>query len=205
MNRDLYGRYVIDTKFPEWPCPNCRSGRLVLLTDTFNQTQRVDFDSNDPDFEPGWIEYLFTAHFSCTNEICSGKVVCSGSGGVDQFTDQMTGESDWENYLCPKHFEPPLHIFFISETVPRAVSESLRDSFSLYFVSPQAALTKLRVTVETLLEELGVPAVSDKGKPLYLSAVTGHSRPSLLQDVKSRRQAPRASARRHGALSTALV
>ncbi len=75
------------------------------------------------------------------------------------------GSSDWDwvDNFKVKFFEPPLRMFIPPKDTPDLVSKALETSFSIFFISPSASLSTLRIALETLLEEIKVASVTKNG------------------------------------------
>jgi len=159
-------QYAFDrSNVPTWECPNCGSASLSDINNTFASFVRYPIDTDHPNFEPEWIEYVFTMTLECAVPNCKRIVACCGSGGVEQaFNEDGTPGNGWEDYFKPKYFQPALNIFIPPENTPHLIKRELSDSFGLFFSSPRAALNGLRIALEVLLNELGVPSVNTNGK-----------------------------------------
>lgn len=75
----------------------------------------------------------------------------------------------WYTYYRPEFFTPTLEIIPLKKVYPKGVSVVLRNSFSLYFVDVEACANKIRIAIETLLDELGVNRtfINSRGKREY--------------------------------------
>ena len=155
---------------PTWPCPKCGVQSLSCLDDSFDKKYKEPIDPNDPNFDPGWVEYIFTINLQCSNSSCSSKVICIGTGEVSQeYLYDGSGEWAWFDSFQPKYFEPPLQIFIPSIDTPILVKKALRNSFATFFSFPSLSLTALRSALEVLLGEMEIASVDVNGRFLSLA------------------------------------
>ena len=170
MNEEGFKRYFRSERMPNWACPECGSLSLTLVDDTFNAKYKSPIDTSHAEFDPDWIEYVFTMHLECSVGSCKHRVVCIGDGSVSQeYTHDGEGSWDWFEQYQVKHFEPPLKIFIPPKETPHWVRHALDISFSTYFSSPGTSLSELRSALEVLISELGVTSVDENGKYLSLA------------------------------------
>lgn len=154
---------------PVWPCPKCGVQSLSCVDNGFDKKYKEPIDPNDPNFDPEWIEYLFTINLKCSNSSCSSKVICIGTGEVSQeYLYDGSGEWAWFDSFQPEYFEPPLQIFVPPINTPFLVKKALRNSFATFFSCPSLSLTALRSALEVLLGEMEIASVDTNGKFLSL-------------------------------------
>lgn len=128
-----------------------------------------EIDTSHPEFDPEWIQYVFTMTLQCTNGRCDARVACIGDGGVEQdYIEGGNGASGWFDFFSPKSFVPPLKLLRVTSGTPQVIEDALEESFATFFNAPDASLARIRVALEVLLDELGVDSLSDKEKPLRL-------------------------------------
>lgn len=173
---------------PEWTCPTCQKGILRIRKDTFfHEETRDSRDHSHYAWEPSWIQYVYTCLLTCQNHLCQEVVVNTGVGSVEAFYseyDHALNEAveDYDDYFSPKFFEPHLELMKIPKNCPDSVSEPLRESFRLFFASPNAAANNVRIAIEELLTVLKIKrsTVSSKKKKNKRQPLSLHSRISLL-------------------------
>jgi hypothetical protein len=176
VKRNLWSSYVsLDggPKFPKYPCPSCADGRLRLTEGSYvchetDQSKRLH--AEDGDWEPQWTEERFTAFLTCDEANCGEMVVVSGD--TDVFPAQ---DDDWghvlETVLRPLSLTPPPPIFPIPRALPVSVQRELRLAFQLYWADRGACVSRLRTTLEVVLNDKknSTQGVTKKGKPYRLS------------------------------------
>lgn len=170
-------------RVPYWQCPTCGGGQLKLLPNSLakQETQQSRLAHEHEAWEPEWIEYVYSCIFICTNSVCKEVISSCGTGRVDynEYEDERDG---WvqvtEDLFTPRFFQPPLRLIDIPLDCPFDVSSYLRESFSLFFSDPNAALNSARTAIEAVLTQLGVKKFANvKGsrRPINL-----HQRITLL-------------------------
>ncbi|MCB9988321.1 MAG: DUF4145 domain-containing protein [Rhodospirillales bacterium] len=179
--KELKKSFTIN-RTPDWLCPTCERGVLRIKDDTFLKNESAcSRDHSHPEWEPEWIEYVFSCILRCTNDKCAEAVSLSGRGFVDfdvVYDDQGFPDQVWEDFFRPLHFQPPLRIISIPDSCPSSVSDPVYESFSLLFSSPDAAANSIRIAVEHLMTELKIKRFDVvKGKRRFISL---HQRVNLL-------------------------
>lgn len=173
MNRILWTRTISQHICPPWQCPSCKKGTISLVPKSlaFEETTRSKRGHSDPDFDPEWIIYSFTAWGKCSNESCKQRFAIAGDGGVEP--EYTSNEGDWEyvDYFQPRYCHPMPNIIEVPRKCPDEVKNQLSDAFSLFWPNQAACANKIRGSLEFLLNHLGVPKQkeSDKEKPVSLS------------------------------------
>jgi hypothetical protein len=168
---------------PDWICPTCNKGILKVKKGTFHQEElrkSREAHSHD-DWEPEWIEYIYTCMLICKNEKCQEVVTGSGTGSVDwDIIEDEHGMPDqvYADFFLPKYFEPHLRLISIPDSCPDTVTKPLNESFKLFFSSPNSAANNVRAAIEELLTELKIKRFStSNGKRRFINL---HQRIGLL-------------------------
>lgn len=174
MDRSLYKYNFNRTNTPDWMCPTCKKGILRIVDDSFKTTETRDSLRNrsHPEWDPFGVEYIYSCILQCNNEKCQEVISSTGTGGaeiegfygIDDVPDQR-----WVDYYHPTFFEPPLAIIEIPLSCPAEVAKPLQESFRLFFCSPASAGNNVRMAVESLLTQLGIPTHDNKSKPKRLT------------------------------------
>jgi len=169
-NFDSLPTHFYSDNIPTWPCPVCGVRSLSCSDDQFDKQYKTPIDASHPEFDPSWIEYVFTMQLKCSNASCNSRVVCVGTGDVSQeYLEDGSGDWDWFDNFQVKYFQPALQIFVPPVDTPHWVKEALDVSFSNFFASPSASLSALRSALEVLLGEMEVSSVDENGKFLSLA------------------------------------
>lgn len=160
MDRKALKRAFTIDRTPDWICPACGKGVLRIKKDTFAKDERSHSrDHSYEEWEPEWIEFVYSCLLYCTNDNCKEVISSSGRGSVDWdmgYDENGEQEQVYSEYFRPMYFEPALKIIEIPEDCPSTVSAPLRESFKLIFTSPSAAANNIRIGIEQLLTELKI-------------------------------------------------
>ena len=167
---------------PDWTCPTCQVAPLRIRKESFvkDERRRSRNHSHD-DWEPDWIEYVYSCMLVCSNDKCKEVVASCGTGsiewGIYEGEDGIP-EQVYEDYFRPKYFEPHLRLMPFPKGCPESVSKPLEESFALFFAAPSAAANSVRIAIEALLTELKIRRFNlVNGKRRFVSL---HQRISLL-------------------------
>ncbi|OLO08755.1 hypothetical protein BTW08_05405 [Salinicola sp. MH3R3-1] len=170
LDDNLFTSHFHEDNIPVWPCPKCGVQSLSCDEGQFNKQFKEPIDTSHPEFDPHWIEYIFTMHLKCSNSSCGCRVVCVGTGDVSQeYLHNGSGDWDWFDSFQVNHFEPSLKIFIPPKETPELVEKALNASFSTFFSSPSLSLSALRSALEVLLGEMEIASVDANGKFLNLA------------------------------------
>lgn len=168
MDRKIFKIPFGIDNIPDWPCPTCGKGILALIEGTFEKHElKLSRDAHkEDDWDPEWIEYVYSCHLKCTNPRCREVVISGGTGGVDWEPSEINYNLEYFDYFRPSYFLPPLRAARIPEGCPRAVEKCIEESFKVLFTSPDAAVNHIRSAIEELLTDRGVKQwAAPKGKP----------------------------------------
>ena len=162
MNKKTFISSFSKGQQPPWICPTCLAGNLRFIKNNF--LRKEDFrsrkNSEEDQFDPSWVTYVFSGLLCCTNDQCREIVSCSGTGTVERIIFEDEFMQDYQDNFHAKYFEPPLRIINIPTSCPQEVSAPLEESFSMYFISPKATLNNVRIAIEQLLTKIGVKRYS---------------------------------------------
>lgn len=149
MNHKAFSLSFSLNRPPHWTCPTCGKGVLSIKKESFfKEERRNSRNHSHDDWDPEWIDYVYSCLLVCTNDQCKEVVASAGVGSVDW--------EDNDDFFRPKFFEPHLLLFNIPCKCPESVSAPLRESFRLFFSGPRAAANNVRIAIEELLTELKV-------------------------------------------------
>ena len=157
-----------------WNCPACGKGFLEIMKGTFHckETKDSKRTRSSRDWEPEWIEYLYSCLLECNNTACKDIVSSSGVGYTEQYIgyDEERGEySGYQDCFSPKYFCPHLKIFNYQKNIPGEVKDELDLSFSLFFCDPSSSANHIRIALENLLTYMRIKKYVDRRKQSYLS------------------------------------
>ena len=167
-----------------WNCPTCGKGFLKVKEGTFHHEETRDSvrAKESDDWDPEWIEYLYSCLLECINPDCKDIVSSTGVGstGYVVYDENDIPYPSYEDRFIPKFFSPHLKIFDYQNSIPEGVKDELENSFSLFFCDPPSAANHIRMALENLLTHMKInKTLTKKGKRRYLSL---HERIKLLED-----------------------
>jgi hypothetical protein len=171
VKRSLWKDRYYAGSFPAFPCPKCSSGALRLKKETLAKLWEPIGDA-DPMSQEG----KFVCLLVCSTKYCAVAAGMSGfvRSGYDQGYDS-NGEPTLieEEHFHPTSLVPGSPLIGIPRQTPDTVRNFIEQSFSLVWTDQAAAVNKLRVSIERLLDHFEIPrsVQSNKGKghPLGLS------------------------------------
>ncbi|MFY9894412.1 MAG: DUF4145 domain-containing protein [Xanthobacteraceae bacterium] len=169
---------------PALPCPGCRKATLKLDEKTLavEETERSKKNQKHEAWDPEWTEERFSCLLRCDSAKCGEIVAVSGRVSVEQiFDDDEEIGWNYEGLLEPRSMYPPPPIIALPTNVPSSVREELELAFQFYWGDYGACATKIRTSVERLMDHFKVakfriaknpkkPNLPGKMKPLDLSA-----------------------------------
>jgi len=176
LHKDLFvsllsGTYI--DKFPDLPCPGCSKVSLKLSRREIKwRKSKRQYDPSkfsDDDFDSGillgflkvvgavfeqaqWVQSRFTGFLKCAN--CDELVAVIGRGR--QPTDYAKRTYGYSQELFPEYFSPPIPLFELKSEFPDQVKLELVKSFATYFSDAALSGSRMRVSVELLLDHLGI-------------------------------------------------
>ena len=167
MNRAVWQQRLTQSECPPWPCPTCGLGVVVLYDGSMRSMETATSAKSHmlPDWEPEWIDYLFTAQGKCTHPKCNELFALAGMGGVSGYFDSEEGPT-FSDYFTPLFCSPMPDVIKIPTGCPDEVRSALRHAFALVWISPSACAGRLRVALEAVMDSLGIPRtkIDKKGR-----------------------------------------
>ncbi len=158
MDRSLWTQTLTKWSSPPWPCPVCRKGTLALVPKSLIYKETVESKSahNPEEWDPNWIDYIFTAWAECSHASCKQQYAIAGKGGVQPEPD-AEGGYEYQDYFSPKTCLPMPDMFAFPAKCPDVVKEELRAAFALFWSQPNACAGRIRVALESLMDHFGIP------------------------------------------------
>ena len=177
MNRSLWTESIWDTSCPAWPCPICGQGVLGLVPKSVisHETVQSARSHKAEGFDFDWVEHTFTAWAECSHTSCKQKFAIAGTGGVaPQYTDDEGG-FEYFDYFDPKSCFPMPDIIVLPDKCPDDIKSELRAAFALFWSNRGACAGRIRVSLELLMNHLGVPKRKKTKNSEYID-LTLHAR-----------------------------
>jgi Domain of unknown function (DUF4145) len=150
-------------ELPQWLCPECHSGQLELVEDSFKEQELLCSRNANEEGDVDWHKHSYSTLFECSKKQCRESF--SSCGYFEVFITYDSGEFEGKNYndlkmcdfrLTPEYFYPSLDIFPIPSTCPESVAKEIKLSFQLFFCSPAASGNHIRKSIENILTDKGV-------------------------------------------------
>jgi hypothetical protein len=162
INRSIWNQLFSQEQFPKLPCPNCPNGRLILDKASFSLTEPEysKADRKDEDWEFDWVAQRFSARLACEEANC--KEVVSMAGDTVHVEDYIEEAGIYEGpgiveVLRPRSVFPGSPLFPITKSIPDNVARELKLAFQLYWTDTSACVSRLRTSIELMLDQQKVP------------------------------------------------
>lgn len=163
FDRSLWKEVYAKNALPYFPCPRCAHGRVIfdnrpisLIEPKFSK-EAHSHEAWDPD----WIIERVALKGECNIPQCGEIVHAVGTATLTEFLDEDHGWS-YEHEFSLDAISPAPAIIEVPEKCPAEISEDLLVSFRLFWTDYSACATRLRLSVERLLDALGVPRQGKK-------------------------------------------
>jgi hypothetical protein len=149
-----------DNKFSTaLPCPRCETGMVRRGNEAVlvKETEYSKINHTDENFDPDWIRESFATLLTCDNHVCGEIVAVSGRAGVEYVYDEdecgRQVNSGLDMVLRPVSMYPAPPLFHISEKFPEEVKIELKLAFQLFWADLSASTSRLRTSLERVLDE----------------------------------------------------
>lgn len=175
MDKAIWNAFFSRDFVPRFRCPTCAEGRLLVNKDELwvrtpyyaRHAERVDEEDR------------FVLFLKCNNPVCGEFVSVSGITTTVPEVDQH-GNFEYFEYLEPKMMSPAPHIIALPAKLPAAVEKEIILSFGLYWMDFRVCASRLRTSLERLMDHFGVvrfrfakdpknPASPRKRRPVELA------------------------------------
>ena len=172
INRRKFNTPLKRDALSAYPCPTCGTGSLRTDKDAFHfkETQASKAEHGHYQWEPDWIEYIYSCLMVCSNSACQEIISSNGRGSVSFEENRDT--------FSPIYFYPNLKFFNIPNGTPEDVVDEVNKSFALFFSDPSSAVSHIRISLEYLLNNLTIKRYINTGKGRKYLAL--HNRIDLL-------------------------
>jgi hypothetical protein len=169
MDRKLWQRRMSETSCPPWQCPVCSKGIVTLVPKSLVRHETIESKKahTHDAWEPDWIEYRFTAWGECKNPACKQLHAIGGTGGVTSYIDDEEGNYAYGDFFEPKFCSPMPEMIHTPAKCPQEVVNELNAAFALFWSSPAACAGRIRVAIECLMNDLGIPVKKKTVKGKY--------------------------------------
>ncbi len=170
MKKSLWRRAFAATSIPKYPCPRCEDGHLaphgeVMARQPAWSCRRQEHDYADIED----IVERFHIWMVCQNDQCGEMVSVIGTARPEPDYDDQ-GEMNYVSALRPEAIFPTPSMIHVPTSMPQQALDHLKKAFQVCWSDTNAAANCLRVSVEHLLDELGIPRTrkNEKGEEVHL-------------------------------------
>jgi hypothetical protein len=171
MKRELWRQHISQKRFPAFPCPKCNEGTLDYKAEDLRVKEpRYSKSAHGHEaWDPEWIEERFSLMLECNLANCGEIVVMSGETMIDQVVNDDGNGWTYEQMLKPRTVFPYLNVIKLDEDVPKLVQEEIKASFLVFWSDLGASASRLRASVERVLDDFKIPATTASGGFLTLN------------------------------------
>lgn len=144
---------------PKFRCPQCGNGRLIAdrAGIRVKEPEYSKIVCRDPDCEPDWSTERFSIELKCDEVSCGEISYVTGDTVAEREYDEEFHTDVWVSLLRPRSFYPAPPIISVPEQVPGEIQRELNKAFELYWTDLNATANRLRVSVERIMDQQGVP------------------------------------------------
>jgi hypothetical protein len=169
----LWQETFAQDRLPSFRCPTCQKGTLSLMKDGLKviESGHSKLAKTHEAWDPDWIEERFSGFLTCSDTACRELVIMSGDTVMVEEEDEEYSRH-WASHLRPRNIFPAPHIIELVPEVPPAVKSELEQSFQLFWADLNAAANRLRTSLETVLDEIGIKKYNKTGKRVSLPLAT---------------------------------
>lgn len=163
---DKLADWFPDDVWPSVSCPVCQKGELITVNVVVIESTESRRAQAHEWWEPDCITGLFTAQLRCQRRSCAEVVVAIGKMRVGHNAGARGWDDQYVRHLQLQHMSPAPSIVAVVESCPEAVRARLDEAARVIWSDPSAAANRLRLAVEQVLDDQGVPRVNSKGSGL---------------------------------------
>lgn len=156
MDQSLWFEAFSEKDIPLFPCPQCQKGTLALHNKVVTEEPAFSKAAHGHnDWEPDWTVERFAAALKCSIAKCGEMVMVIGDTVVEQVQDEEFGVT-LESMIRPRSMFPAPYIIKLPENMPGPVESELALAFQMFWSDAGACATKIRTSVERLMDHFGV-------------------------------------------------
>lgn len=176
VSKSLWRRRYPHPFSASFPCPRCKDGMVRIGSNSMTvvEPEHSKRHHADDNFEPDWISSAFTGMLICDNTQCGEVVAVSGTTSEEMAYDEddygLPIGQHWETVYHPASMYPAPPLFTLAEQFPDTVKAELKLAFQLFWADLSASTSRLRTSLERVLDDRGIPAFKPgkKGKQVRL-------------------------------------
>ena len=166
IDRDLWRPRWREGDYPSLPCPHCRAplnfdNESLSVRTSAHNVDLVDHTDIDEALS-GFSAWLICGHSKCGQHVAVTGL-CTYRYAYDEKGDTIT-----ERVFSPKTLLPGPPLIALASDIPKSVRGMLLSSFDLFWLDSESCANRLRVALELILEDQGLPATDADGKLVSL-------------------------------------
>lgn len=168
MKKSTWRRTFTAEAIPKYPCPRCKEGHLVKEGEIREwQPAWSKIHQSGPDSDIMDHTERFHILMVCDVKTCGEFVSITGLSSPEPDWDDEHGKV-LVNTFMPRSLYPAPRMIEVPANVPDAAKQELRNAEQVCWADTNSAANRLRVSVEFILDGLGIPreGMSNKGKPI---------------------------------------
>lgn len=177
------GSWFPQGSWPQLPCGECATGELQVGTPS-----EIDVSARYREheaWEPEWISGHFSVQAECSNRGCRSIALIAGKMKVDtDVNEHGHWYGQYDTFYELKYCEPPLRLLTIPDGTPDDVKRAIGSASRVIWIDPSSAANRLRVAIEHLLTDLGVPKLKSTHRRIERLAAARPGVASVLEAVK---------------------
>lgn len=165
MNRSLWKQPITDDALPPWQCPVCNLGVFRIIPKSLRHEETTPSKQlhSDEEWEPFWIQTVFTTWGQCDNKKCAQFVAIAGKGGVDETGNVYEEGPQFTEAFRPMSCQPMPRIIELPPKTPEKIVEELEASFRSFWNDTTATANHIRTAVEHLMTFVRITRRTKKG------------------------------------------
>lgn len=169
LDKSIWAETFSQNDLPAFRCPRCGTNTLKLDDKTLakEETAASKASQDHEAWEPDWTVERFVVLLRCASGNCGDIVAVSGEVKYEPSYDE---DNDWsyEAVLQPKSMFPPPPMIALPAELPESIESELKLAFQFFWADYGACATKIRTSVERLMDHFKVAKVrivKDPKKP----------------------------------------
>jgi uncharacterized protein DUF4145 len=170
LDRNLWGEMFSRNAIPAFTCPHCKKGTLKADPKKIKVVEPPysKKEHSDDAWEPDWIRERFVFAMQCSLASCGEVVIVAGDTQIDQVV-QEDGGWGYEQMLRPRAMFPGPPIITLPSDLPSEVDSDVKAAFQLFWCDLDSSASRLRTSVERVLDHFKIPSSKAGGEYLTLS------------------------------------
>lgn len=157
--RNLWPESFPQDDIPALPCPWCDRGNLRYIQNTLQLRRPTGDGIAEQNGDIGFLDatWRFSLFLQCAVEKCGNIVSVHGDAHITKRSSYQAPNDEFVHVLHPHGMHPAPPLMTIPPETPPEIASDLQTAFELYWIDLGACANRLRISVEHILDEFGVP------------------------------------------------